>query len=94
MSSTNGSDVAKSIVTVVTLLCATVIVVMAINQGLCDEQTVIIVLVLLFGGEQVAKLWIRSHIDNGTTKSVPPLLLTWYHKTEGRRIPNGNLEPS
>lgn len=83
MSQDQGNAISKSIVTVVTLLCATIILVVAIQQGLCDSDMIIIAIVLLFGGEQVAKMWIKGQVDAGNANAVPAFLMKWYDATEG-----------
>jgi hypothetical protein len=65
------------------MVCATAVVLVAIQQELCDSTTILIFVAILFGGEQAAKAWIQAQVDSGSTNSVPAVLLKWYRLTEG-----------
>lgn len=82
MESSTNQDVYRSIVTVVAMICATAIVLVAMQSGYCDDTTIILALLLLFGGEQVAKAWIKASVTAGDTNMIPSVLLRWYNATE------------
>lgn len=73
----------KIIVSIVSMILAVIVVLYALEKGLCDQNVIILLLLLLFGGEQVAKAWIETKVKNGEASTVPTLLLEWYKKTEG-----------
>jgi hypothetical protein len=69
-----------AIITAVTLICATIIVCYAMNLGLVDSEHLLYYLILLFGGEQVARMWVKAQIKAG--HNVPSLILSWFKATE------------
>jgi hypothetical protein len=71
------------------MLCGVAIVIYGMQCGLVDEEVLLIVILALFGGEQLLKAWVKQNIDAGTTNRIPPILLLWYRATETEAITNG-----
>lgn len=71
----------KTVISVVAMVCGTAIVLYAMTVGMCNSEMLMLVLIALFGGEQVLKGYIKSEIEAGRADALPPLLLTWYNAT-------------